>query len=162
MLLLFSVARCALFKRTVKTTDENFNNTSMAAGWLEKSEFKSLNDLEQNQFHMDAVSADYTIKLWSKGKVNFNPENGFEGEFDSIVVNGKHKEFKQSVQNLSIHDQDNSKFSLEGNLNYDTKVGEKKSANESFYDAKWIYLFGCLLMIGLILAFKRWLHPKKM
>ena len=155
--LLFSVAGCTLFKRTVKTSDVNFSNDSMAIGRLEKSEFENVNNREQTQFRLDSAEADYTLKFWSKGKVNYMPDRGFEGEFDSITVKGKTRQTNRNIQILNVNDRTNSKLSIDESLKNNIIIGSKKTASSSSYDARWIFLGALLIFVGLSFAFKRWI-----
>jgi len=98
-ILLFGLCTaCTLFKRSSKTTDQSFNNSSNKIDLYASSATDKKTDSRQYTFHNDSVSADYTMRLWPRGTASFSPTGGFSGQFDSIQVVGRQRKLQSSAK----------------------------------------------------------------
>ena len=70
---------------------------------------------------IDSSQNDFTMMLWPKGRFTFSLTNGFEGEAEKILLNGK--QTKQKIMNLK---QETKQDSTAFKANY---VNKRESSN---------------------------------
>lgn len=122
-------------------------------------------ELQDNSIKMivrdDSLNKDWNIQLWPKGKFTFSLQNGFEGEADKVLINGRSFQRNRSTEteatdktqrnsaNVSLH---------EKKKNVDTSKQEEKSIKPN---SSWLLTCGFLLVIFVLLIYLRKLFISK-
>jgi hypothetical protein len=94
-LILFSA--CRLFHPNHKETTKNSNRESLAANLRRNTQSSAVTKRQQIKFMRDSVGADYKIYFWPRGKLNLSGSGALTGEFDSVLLIGKHTQLSNSV-----------------------------------------------------------------
>jgi hypothetical protein len=146
---------CSLFKQSTKTTGENkgeYNKTTS----IKTGKESAINKEEQLvSFCRDSVRGDYAIRFWPKGDLTFTTDKGFSGQFDSIIMTGKHiRESRNTVIKKAAEQQNNkTNFGKEENLSYNTS--QKNEIKKSFNDYLPIFLSLIFVIFGLLWVLRR-------
>ena len=136
-------------KHTTKALSELTDETKMDLV------LKAETELKDNSLKMivrdDSLNKDWNIQLWPKGKFTFSPQNGFEGEADKVLINGRSSQRNRSTETEATDKtQKNSiKVALhEKKKNVGTSKQEEKSiAPNSILVLTSGFLLGILLLL---------------
>ena len=93
---------CTLFKQTSKIKDESFEK---AVTTLNKQTETTLDNQKKNLqlvVASDSSDSNYSVHLWPKGLSTFSPGGQISGEFDSVILVGKHKRVRSTAKMHSI------------------------------------------------------------
>jgi len=124
LIVLFSA--CTLFKRSSKTTDQSFSNSSNKMDLYASSAIDKKTNSRKYTFRRDSASADYTIRLWPRGTASFSSNGSFTGEFDSVQVEGRHQKVHSSAKLQHNSEEMKRKAAVNVQQIEESKTGSKR------------------------------------
>jgi hypothetical protein len=155
LVLIMLISGCTLLKRTTTTTDEDSSSASQLNTLKTNGKQEQSRDAQFVKWQKDSSDSFYQVRLWPKGNLSFSPENGFNGEFDSVRINGNIKRGTQKSENSVV--KEHSKASLKSNSKQETHQNSEQQheIKESFPAYIWIATCSILVGIALFFLFKR-------
>lgn len=149
LLLLTLCIGCALFKRTTTTTNQARYDADQQTNLKTAAETERTKNAKYLKFEKDTTNAAYRIQFWPKGRLIFSSREGFEGEFDSILMTGYLQKSASSTVKSDVKEQ--QKERAEANLNHNSALNmtSKTKVKQSFPDYFWIA--GGLILTGIII-----------
>ena len=138
-------------KHTTKTLSELTDETKLDLA------MKAETELKDNSLKMivrdDSLNKDWNIQLWPKGKFTFSPQNGFEGEAEKVLINGRSFERNRSKETEAVDKTQKSSIDIslhEKKKNVKTAKQEEKSIRQNY---SWLLYCGFLLGIFVLLFY---------
>lgn len=153
-LLLLSWGGCGLLRQTVKTTASSRQDSTIKTQFKAKDAQEAVKQTLSLTANRDSAGATYNMLLWPKGRFTFSTEKGFEGEADSIQLNGENWAFENHSEILSTGDQQKTESEVEGKQEVKVKSVQEYSAIESFADYKLIIGAVAFIFLLLFLVFR--------
>lgn len=153
--LLMGWSGCGLLKQTVKTVDATRQDSTLKTEVNLKDERELVKKSLSLTTKRDAAGATYQLLLWPKGKFTFSAEKGFEGEADSIRLNGEDWAFENHSEILSTDDQQKAQLAVEGKQELKTKSVQEKTSIKSYADYKLIIGLTVMLFVLLFWFLKK-------
>ena len=137
---------CSLFRQTTTSTDEaSFNAAQLikikAAGEHEQSSTTQTLRLEK-----DSANAFYNVRLWPKGKLLFSPENGFNGEFDSVQMTGYSNKLSEKADHSTVNKVQRENYIVDMRKKFNQNSAAFHQVKKSFPGYFWI-VAGLVLMV---------------
>jgi hypothetical protein len=155
-LLVFLVTCCSAFKKTTKTTNKSLSSSDRNMKLSTDVETQKSKSMQYFTFHHDSVQADYTLRLWPRGRINFSESSGFTGSFDSILMTGHRTGSLKSKGRLVISEQDGMISHHQIQEDRKDKSTQKETVVKRLPDVKWmIIVIVCVLLI-IYLILKRY------
>jgi len=159
-ILVFLITCCSVFRRSTKTTDENVQSSRFKSNFSTEIEAQKSKKMQYFTFKHDSIQADYTVRLWPKGNINFSGSEGFTGSFDSILITGKRQGSLNSINRLNVDE----KGGLKTNRNLQTDQNEKSVQKQivamNSPNVKWIIISTVIFLIVAVLVFRRFFHKR--
>lgn len=147
-LALATLTACQLLKKEKLTVKAQYQKEV-----LQLTEHRNLLSQQNQLILIDSSHNDFTMMLYPKGRFTFSVANGFEGEAEKILINGKHT--RQKIINLK---QEIKKDSSVFKANY---ANEKESSasvkkNKLSVGCNWSLLLIIPVFYFLYLIYKRY------
>ena len=127
--LIMLLSSCTLFKRTSETKHETFDEVNRVTDLQAFKDVKVHKGGQELITRKDNTGTEYSMRLWPKGSVSLMPAGTISGNFDSILVTGKHKmsasTFKETNTNEDATEKNNLLVSEKEQHGSGAKLTEK-------------------------------------
>lgn len=89
MVVVLLISGCNLLKNNSKTTDEQNLSLTHQSSLNTKDQKDWAKNSSSLLFYKDSAQRDYVVQLWPKGNFSYSAEKGFNGEADSLFIQGR-------------------------------------------------------------------------
>ena len=140
---------CGLLRQTDKTEGSSRRDSISKTEVSVKDEKTAAKQTLSLTINKDSTGAIYQLLVWPKGRFTFSSEKGFEGEADSIQLNGENWAFENHSEILSTDEQQTVKSAVQGKQEVNAKSVQEKRTTSSYANYKLI--IGAVVFIFLLL-----------
>lgn len=155
LMLVLLVCSCSLFKRTTTNTEKDNLKFQKQSKGKTVEDLTKTNNFQYLTFSRDSVQSAYRIQLWPKGRLIFKGPEGFEGEFDSVLMTGYLQKLNAGSEILNVNTHENKSKVADLKEDILMKAEDEKQVKQTIPDYYWI--ISCLLIVftGGFLLFKQ-------